>query len=442
VISLSVVVYAVIAAAAFTALILLLKPFFKGFFHRLKLESEFLDFLSLLVTLEASGLRIDEVFLEASQNKLLLPSSYIELARKYAVLSKLSPDPYTCLRTLAKTIPSTKVARFLEGYSEVLISTNDTLTYVETHLHEEIRALQTRIDNYASILDTLFESYLIVLLSVVVYAAMPLIQLPPTVFSVLIATISLTALILAFKLSELSMYYNGWVFTVPTLLLAALTPIAVVVYPQTMYVHGALIIAIGVFLWLMFRGMLAMEREVELLLEDLYASARQGLPMDYAIIRVGGSYGFPVNRLLDLLKLGLKPTDILSSFNLPPLPKRVIGLILAPIEYTKGSPRYIGYVLNVVESVKSLRRVLRERGRVYFVYIIMLIVVVIALSRLIKSMGFNSAVGASDLVKGVLYASVFESAIVASTICTGYWFRNTVGYLLLLLSIICSSMFV
>jgi len=434
----STVLYAISGIAASIALYLVVKPSLNRFFTKLKLESEFLDFISLLVTLEASGLRLDEVLLEASRGKLLLPNPYDELSRKYAVLEKVSSDPYTCLRTLAKTVPSIKVARFLEGYSEVLVSTNDTLRFVETRLSEEVKSLQARIESYASMLDTLFESYLIILLGIIVYAAMPLIQLPAVLIGFMISLISLTALLIAFKLSSLTMYSISLAFTLPTLLLSVITPVLVVVNPRILLVHLLVTVVVGIILYYVLKGVLDMEREFELLSEELYAATRQGLPVDYSIVRIASSWnsGFLVKKVSDLLKLGVKPRDLTSVFNLPPLPKRVLELILAPIEYVKGSPRYIGFVLNIVESVKSLRRVLRDRGRVYLVYILILLAVTLALARVLDKMGLVAT--GSDVVKAVLYTSVFESIIIASTISTGYWFKDPASYTLLVLNAICT----
>jgi len=432
------ILYTVIGIVASIALYFVVKPSLKRFFTKLKLESEFLDFLSLLVTLEASGLRLDEVLLEASRGKLLLPNPYDELSRKYAVLERVSSDPYTCLRTLAKTVPSIKVARFLEGYSEVLVSTNDTLRFVETRLSEEVKSLQARIESYASILDTLFESYLIILLGIIVYTAMPLIRLPAVLIGFMISLISLTALLIAFKLSSLTMYSTSLTFTLPTLILSAITPILIVVNPRVMLAHLLVTVVVGVILYYVLKGVVDMEREFELLSEELYAATRQGLPVDYSIVRIASSWssGFLVKRVSDLLKLGVKPRDLMSVFNLPPLPKRVLELILAPIEYVKGSSRYIGFVLNIVESVKSLRRVLKDRGRMYTVYILILLAVTLTLARVLGKMGLV-AIG-SDMVRAVLYTSVFESIIIASTISTGYWFKDPASYALLVLNSICT----
>ncbi len=433
------VLYLVLLTASLTLLLFILKPFIQKYFHKLRLENEFLDFLSILLTMEASGLRLDEVLEEASRKKLMLPSSYLEIAKRYTLLSRMNPDPYTCIRLLSRDIPSERVSRFFEGYSEVLVSTNDTLTYVESFIREELRGLRSKIEGYSSILDTLYESYLIILLGMLTYFMLPFTPIPGIVFGFLIALLSVFAFLLVYKLSDLTMYFNGVLFTFPTLILVFSTPLIVTIYPALIPLHLIIVVLIGVLLWYLSRGVLLIEDKVNVLLEDLYASVRQGIPIDHAIITIGRRYGFPVDKLADLLKLGFKPVETISVFKLPPLPKRVLGLVLAPIEYTRGTPRYFGYILNIVEGIRGLRRALIEKGRIYFVYVLVLLFVVIIMFKLMKN--FNSGILGGELVKSITYASVFESIMIASMISRGYWFKNITGYALLVLTVVVLEIF-
>ncbi len=78
----------------------------KRLLFKKKLEEEFPDFLALNLTMEANGLRLDNVFDEAMKHKLKLPPAYEIIAKMYSLIKTLNPDPYTGLRYLAKLVPS------------------------------------------------------------------------------------------------------------------------------------------------------------------------------------------------------------------------------------------------------------------------------------------------------------------------------------------------
>lgn len=434
------VFHLIVLMGVFISLIQVFKPYVKQYLQKLRLESEFLDFLSIVLIMEASGLRLDVVFEEGSKGNILLPKSFSEIARKYVLLSKINPDPYTCIRLLSKKVSSDRVSRFFEGYSEVLITTNDTLSYVESFIREEIRGLHAKIENYAMILDTIYESYLIILLGILTYFMLPFTPISPVIFGFLLSIFSLSAFIMIYKLSDLTMYSNGTIYVFPTLLLVFSTPLIILVYPDMIIFHLFLTVLLGILLCYLFRNMLLLEDKIVFLLEDLYAGVRHGLSIDHALILVGEKYGFPINKLSDLLKLGIKSYEITKSLKLPPLPKRVIDLILAPMEYTSGVPRYFGYVLNIVESVRGLRKALAVRGRIYFIYVLVLLATVVVMYNLMKR--FSVGVIDPGLVKGLTYTCVFESVLMASIISRGYWFKNFAGYFILFVSIIVLEIFI
>ncbi|OYT41069.1 MAG: hypothetical protein B6U89_00090 [Desulfurococcales archaeon ex4484_58] len=433
---LSDIIYLIIAIISFSLLIYVFKPLIKRYFFKLKLENEFLDFLSILLTLEASGLRLDNVFEEAFNRRLVLPSSYNVLARDYIFLSKINPDPYTCLRKLADRIPSDRVREFFRGYSEVLISTNDTLRYVESFLRDEFNSLKNRINSYIGFLDNLFEAYMILLLGIVVYSILPFTFFPPYLVLFFIIGLSIASFLVALKLLSLAMVtYDNIVFTA-TLALLAGSPVIVLLGDMFWVVHLIIVLLIGLVLLFMTRYIVSVENKFIILLEDLYSETRQGVSIDYALIRVGDRYGDPVSRIVDLLKLGLKPIEIVKSLKLPVLSSRVLSLTLAPIEYSRGGGGYLGYVLGIVEGIKGLRRTLEERGRIYYLYVLFLLIVVYVMYRLFSRVDGSMFMFNVDglFIKNIAYISLFESIVIAGVVSRGYWFRSMVGYLLLLLS--------
>ncbi len=426
----SVLFYYILLVFSIAILYLLCRPLLNRFFYRIKLENEFLDFLSLLITLESSGLRLDNVFEEASRNRLVIPSSYARLAREYTLLSRVNPDPYTCLRMLSRRIPSQRIASFIRGYSEVLISSNDTLSYVESFLKEEFNGLKSRIEHYSIMLDNLFESYMVVLLGLLVYSLLPLTPIPPLLIGFLLMMITGFAFYIVYRLSSLAMFHNSYLVLIPTLILVFTTPLLLVLPYQFIVLHLLVTIIIGSILYIVTNGFLSVEESTFNLLEELYASVRQGLPMDHAMIRMGSRHGYPVDMIVEMLRLGFKPIEIVRVLRLPPLSKRIVGLVLAPIEYSRGFPGYLGYILGVVDGIRGLRRVLSERGRIYYVYVLLIMVVVYVMVRIFNNLGMLEGFD-TGFVKNLSYVSIFESLIIASIISRGYWFRSIATYLLL-----------
>lgn len=423
-------IYYLIAAACAAILVFALKEPLERYLYRVRVESEFLDFLSILLTLEAAGLRLDDVLSRASRGDLVLPSSFSRIAREYEAISRLNPDPYTCIRALSRKVPSSRVASFFRGYSEVLISSSDTLAYVESSLREELKAVESRIDSYSSILDGVFESFLIILLGVLVYASMPIVSIHPIAFSAILSAASCFALLVVYKLLNLAMLSYDRSSLYFTAALALTTPITIV-QPSAIALSFSLTLALSAALYLRSSQQLAIESKVVAMLEDLYSCVRQGLSIDSALLKISSKYGYPVDLVARLLKLGFKSSSIIEVLKLPPLSKRVLSLVLAPIECSSGFPRYLGYVLSVVDSVRGLRRALVERSRVYFSYVFVLLFAAVVVFKSFSFVGRSIGSVSYYLVPGITYSSIFESSIVASTISSGYWFRSKMFYLTL-----------
>lgn len=425
--------YVLLATGALGIFAILSIPWIRRKLASFKLDKHYLEFITLLLIMESSGIRLYEVFKEAVKGNLTLPNGYNELAKKYELFSKISPDPYVCIRKLAENTPSEKVSQFLKAYSEVLISTGDTRSLVESSIKEEFQGLKTRVNDYASLLDNLYESYLIVLLGVLVYAMLPLAKFPPQLLGLLISGISVTSYLIAIKLLSMADYYAGIIVLIPTGFLVAMTPL-VVFNHVAIIIHCVLTLILGLILNQLVGYVYVLESKFFTLLEDLYSEARQGIPLDTALIKIGNRYGDPINRISDLLKLGFKPKNILSVVRLPPLSYRILDLILSPILYSRGSPGYLGHVLGVIDSITGLRRILREKSRIYYLYALVLILVILFVSRIFVGNVFAGLNSIDELfIDYIIYVSGFESILIASIIGEGYWFRSLKFYLMLTL---------
>jgi len=313
---------------------------------------------------------------------------------------------------------------------------------VNSYVKEEFQGLKTRIEEYARILDNLFEAYLIIVLGILVYSVLPLTPIPPVITAILLSMVSVIALSIAFRLLDLAALYLDLIVYGLTVSIAALTP-AVVLFPDYVFVHCIITILIGFTLWCTMGYVYSLEQRFVTLLEDLYGEARQGIPLDMAIIKISGRYGYPVTRIADLLRLGFKPREVINAVSLPPLPRRILDLVLSPIMYSKGYSGYLGYILEVVDGIRALRRMLIERSKVYTVYVVLMLVVVTILSKLFIGIG-GGITDSLDLsmIRALVYASVVEASLISSIIGKGYWFRGLLFYVLVPLSaIVCYTGF-
>lgn len=404
----------------------------------MSLENELPDFLALLLTFEANGIRLDEVLEEASKNKLVLPKPYQKLSLIFSVLSRITNDPYTCLKKLAEYIPSNRVKNFMRGYAEVLITTGDTLSYIDSFINEEFSVLKMRINNIVSFIDMLFEGFLIILLGILVYSLIPLGGLPIELVVFIIVMLSLFSYILAYKLLELTYYYMSTFYVFLTIAFIVSTPVILFLIQDLMVVYTLIIILAGLFLYFKHRIFEEIDSQTMVLLEEVYGESRLGMPIDSALIKVIDRLDGPFTKITDLLKMGAKPNEIVNAINFSQLSRKVFSLLLTPVEYSKSHYRHIGYIINILDHIRGLRKSLSERSKIYYIYVLTLPLVVLVFMNTLLNMDSSMIYQGIDQVfmKKMTYVAVFESLIIASMIDKGYWFRSVLMYAMMFLTMI------
>lgn len=412
-------------------------PYFVNYVFASKLEGQFLDFLSISLTLEANGLRLDNVFDEAVKGNLKLPSSYEKLAKIHHAISNTIPDPYTSIRKLAEIVPSKRVQKFLRGYSEVLITTNDTLSYVESMLKEEINGLETRITNTLATIDSLFEGLLITLLSILVFGMIPVLSIPWPILFIVIVGLGTTSYLLACKLTSHALWFEDDILLLLSFITILLIPVLLVTGIITPIVATVIVSFFTVLAMLLNKPYSELESSTLVLVEDLYTEARQGVPIDYALLRMGDNWGEPVKSIKNLLLQGVKPVRIVNTLRLPPLPSKILGLILGPIEFSRSHEKHLGYTLRIVDSIRSLRRKLFERGRMYYVYVLTLPIISMVFAKTILSINMPQIPKPDvDLVNTLTSITVLQATITASKVTRGVSLGSLWIPLILVLTII------
>ena len=406
------------------------------------LSSYFVDFLALLLVFEASGLRLDEVLLAGAKKEIVLPEPYMRLAKIYSSIYKVLPDPYSSLRRLAKISPFHRLNDFINGYSEVLVTTNDTLHYVESFLAEEMARLDQRINNLLSLIDSIYEGMLIVILAVIVYSLLPIAGFNGLVAGLLVSVIGLTAYLLVHSLGYAGYWPRILLFEAATLLFILLSPPILSIFSVI-----APVLLILYFSWVLmaytyYSRIKRVENETYTLLEEIYMGIRQNMPVDYIMIRVLGSLSPLYRSLRSLLLLGMNYNDIRRVIRPPPLVGKLLELVLAPLGYGRSGVKHIGYVLRISELVRGLRRRLGERARIYYLYAFTLPLVLIVFTHSFRGLGGYTWSLDRGFLVGLGLSTTLVSFIVAGKIaggcglCSWRGLLSTIAVYLLLLFLV------
>ncbi|MCD6301445.1 MAG: hypothetical protein J7L82_05175, partial [Staphylothermus sp.] len=337
------------------------------------------------------------------------------------------------IRRLAVHVPSDKIREFLRGYSEILISTNDTLAYISSYLEEEFAAIRTKVSNTLNLIDSLYEGFLIILLGLIVYSLMPLVYFSPSLLALLIVLIGIVSHIIALRVTSLAVRENNSLCKfVIDFLIIGIYPLLAVFLPCNILVHALIFVVSATILRSMDTSD-RIENEAINFVEELYSDARQGIPMDVAIINSSKRRGGFLTKIADFLKMGLKPWEILSTFKLPLLVKKIFLLVLTPIEYSRNHQKHLGYVLTMLDNVRSLRRSLSERSNFYFLYILTIPIVVIVFFKTFVEINSGLVRSPTDymLVRNTAYIAVYEATVIASIINKGSWYKSLYGVIII-----------
>ena len=413
-------IYIVLPCMLVPLAVYILFPLWKKLYFKKKLEEEFSDFLALNLTMEANGLRLDNILDEALNKKLELPSSYMIVAKIYNIIKSLNPDPYTGLRYLAKLIPSERISRFLRGYTEILVTTNDTLTYVESKLDEELASLEQKISRSLSSLDTLYEGLLIVLMSIITFMLIPVAYVPKELIAFIVSIIGAAAYTISSSLTSCTYRYETPISQSLSLILLIITPFLIIgATIEFIALYTIFIAALVILLRKLENRFDKIENELVDLIEDLYSEAKQGIPIDHALMKKENLV-HPIDKIRDFLRLGINIPHILQRIKLSPFSKKLLSLVFSPLEYSRYHEKHLGYTLKIMDSIVRLRRLLSERGRMYFFYALTLPVITIVMIKGMTTIQSNlTRVFDPELALSLTYSISLIAGVIASKISSG-----------------------
>ncbi len=300
------------------------------------------------------------------------------------------------------------------------MTTNDTLTYVESKLDEELASLEQRISRSLSSLDTLYEGLLIILMSIITFMLIPVAYVPKELIALIVSIIGISAYMLSSSLTSWTYRYETQVSQLTSLILLTITPYIILnIGLGGMIIYTFLII----FLTLVFRkiekGSEHIENDVINLLEDLYSEAKQGIPIDHALMKKENLI-HPLKKIRDLLRLGIAVPSILEKLRIPPFSKKLLSLAFSPLEYSRYHEKHLGYTLKIMDYIVRLRRILSERGKMYFFYALTLPIITVGMIKGITTIQSNlNKMFDPELAVGLTYSISLIAGIIASKISSG-----------------------
>ncbi len=384
------------------------------------LDNKLIDFLAILYSLESAGIHIDKLLRDLGLGKILLGDAYKRLGEQYIVFESATGSMVSALRQLSKAIYRSRLSKILNEYIDVFISSGDTRGYIKSALDTEISLLKDKLNNNFILIDNIYESYLIILLSSILLVFIPGISKYIVLLPLFIGISGIIAYIIASIIVE-NLYLNESVYlfilTIFLLiLLAFLSFIQNIIY----YIIVLVLIAIvSILANIYYKNYKMIDDVAVMLLEDLYTEATKGFTIEAGISRLSSRSRYsvilePINRLMDI---GLELKDAVSFHRFPPLASMIMKSIVIPLRYTGEHARYLASIMTSVHSILWARRAVLERTRIYIGYAFTLPIVSYIVMYGFLDM-FPGSRGSGLLVNTILLASI-SAALVAGRLRRG-----------------------
>ncbi|MEM4717799.1 MAG: hypothetical protein QXE81_03450 [Desulfurococcaceae archaeon] len=348
------------------------------------IEDQYLDFLIYLNTIELNRFKIYDLFRAISIANVEMSECYNDVARKYLMLESWLGDPGLALYKLGDIVNNEKLSNFLKGYSNVLFTSGDTLTYTSNALKTEFYSLKARISESLKMIEVLIESVLVVVLALSILILIPIWQIPRFTGYIALGIIGLFSYVLGLRVS--SVLYNI------SNLYIHLVDLVILIISCVLLGFPLGVLAVTLILFTLFcvtrpfiRLKKSIEKEAIRILGDVYSSAMLGVPVDTALLESLRRTSLAEYRLLMYSLLnGLRVNEFLESEDLTKLANKIMVMLTGMIDYFGASSTYLASIVNFVDEVTGLRHFVEEKLNHYLIYSIILAFLITACYLMIK----------------------------------------------------------
>lgn len=400
--------------------------FLKKTMYVRNIDRYFLDFLLLLISVETVGLRLTDLFLRIAKGEMDAPQVYVDIARTYYNIEQLyGGNTHKALNTFLKILPRSKLKRFIEGYLGILETTGNTVNYTESYVSAELDRLEASLNGLVNIIENFYEAYLVILLSIIVISSLPVATYLQLLIYLIMFLIGIVGYVIAGIISKKIYLEEPFMFTV--LVFAILSLVTFLLISDMFSTSIALsIVAIisGYILWRKYsEPRNNIEEHVYELTEDLYMEASQGFSIDTALMNLSGrvgEYSWIAQELSKLLRLGICGNDVLRILNLTSLLKKIMNMLLSPIEVSANTTKHIGYVLKFYRRIRSIRSNISDRIKTLYTYAFLLPPTMYSIAYGLKYMSIQSFLPIDPyMIPGYVFLASLSASFTANRIVKG-----------------------
>lgn len=336
------------------------------------LEDHYLDFLIYLNTIEFNKFRIYDLFRAISLANIEISECYKDISKKYLVLESWLGDPGLALYKLGDIINNEKLSSFLKGYSNVLFTSGDTLTYTSNALRTEFNSLRARISESLKIIEVLIESVLVVVLALSIFILIPLWQIPPLIGYIALALMGLFAYMLGLRISN-TLFNTSDIYIHILDLIVLIISYMLLALPIGVFAVTSILLILFPITRPFIRIKKSIEKEALRILEDVYSSAMLGEQVDTALLESLRRTSLVEYKLLmHSLLNGLHASEFLRNVNLTKLADKIMIMLTSLIDYFGANSTYLASIVNYVNEITGLRRFVEEKLNHYIMYSIIL----------------------------------------------------------------------
>ncbi len=353
-------------------LVYIIYPYIEHITYLRGLDNGYMDFITLLSSMENAGIHVDKLLRELGRGNIYINNSYTLLGKQYVVFEELTGSVPSAITRLARTVEGSRVARLLTGYVDSITTSGDTRSYIDTVLREEHSRLQGALQNSLTLIDNMYESFLIVLLAAILFTLMPGIGRVTAVLPLIISVAGAAAYMVAgFVTSKICLgepLFSGAVVYSLLLILA----LAAMAMPFMLFMLLALVatLPLSIMHAVYYRAVSRIDSTAINMLEELYSEASKGFDIESSIAKLVSMGKYlsilgPINRLAEI---GVGLREAVENISYPPLATRIIRSIVLPIGYISVHDRYLASVLSATRLMLEARRSVVERTRLYIGY--------------------------------------------------------------------------
>jgi hypothetical protein len=354
-----------------------LKRVFHSSFNKC-LDEYLVDFLTALSAFESTGLRVYDLFTAVYRGEIRVAECYEHVARLYTILEKSLGDPRVALQELSRGLRATKLAGFLRGYSDVLVTSGDTGTYVNSSLRSELSAMKAKIEGSLRVLETLYESNIALILTLSLLVVMPMWGFSAWISLLTIQLSGLLSYMLAFKIAR-KLYYpvHNALLVVDVLYILTLPVFTTI--SQLGLLNLIILVVLHLSTRRFMRGLFNLEVEAIRIFRETHSAVLLGRSLDLALLDSLRKSQLEVLRAIGAgLIRGLEGHEVLGKLKLPQLPLKVLTLLFNPLKYGYTGVAYLSAVNVFIEELMGTRILVKEKTRLYALHVLILALLVSA----------------------------------------------------------------